>query len=136
MTYYVDSHTLPPVSLTSVTATPQTFLVNMTDMDTLTLDVDYTYVAGTALIITLKAEKGLNDANVRTFWVTDYGGKTLTDATFTRTISAASQRGIATFSLMALGLTSVSKGNIQVSVSITGGTTDAVTIVPQISRAG
>lgn len=136
-TSYVITAPLPPVTLTSVTATPQTFNVNMTGMDTLTLDIDYTYVAGTALIITLKAPKGLNDGtNARTFWVTDYASKTLADATFTRTISAASQRGIATFSLIPLGLTADSAGNIQVNVSVTGGTTDAVTITPQVSRVG
>lgn len=136
MSNYVLTSVLPPVTLTSLTGTPQTFNVNMTDMDTLTLDIDYTYVAGTALVITLKADKGLNDSNNRTYWITDYSAKTLTDATFTRTISAASQRGIATFSLNALGLTTNSKGDIEVNVSVTNGTTDSAIITPQVSRNG
>jgi hypothetical protein len=131
---YVIIQPLPQVTLTALQATPQTFLVNALGMDTLILDMDLTHVDGTAVVITLRSEKGFNDAtNNRTFLVTDYSAKTLTDATFTWTIGASARR-IATFSLTGIGLTESSVGNLQVAVSRTGGTTDSMVITPAVAR--
>jgi len=135
-TSYVFSHTYPSVTFTALTATPQNFTVNMLDMDTLILDIDFTRVAGTAVVITLRGLTGLNDStNVRTFLITDYSAKTLTDATFTWTTSVSGRR-IATFSLTGLDTTVSSQGNVQVSVSATAGTTDSITITPMTARTG
>lgn len=119
----------PQVALTALTATPQTFVVNMQGMNTLMLDCDFTRVAGTAVVVSLSATTGENVAGVKPYTVTDYAAKTLTDATFTYTSSASFSR-IFSFSLTGLGITALATGNVTVSVSATAGTTDSIIITP------
>lgn len=135
-TNYVYSQPLPPVSFTNLTATPQTFKVNVHGYDTLFLDTAFTAATGTAFVVTLAASDGMNAAGVpRTLTVTDYSAKTFTDATFTYTSSVSFNRVFA-LSVTGLALTASSTGNITVSVSATAGTTDSVVITPMVARTG
>jgi hypothetical protein len=137
MTNYITAVPLPPQTVTAITATPQNLAaINMTGMDTLTLDVDFTKVAGTVFIMSVYAAKGLNDStNSRQYTVRNDSALTFADATYNYTFSA-SFRKIFTFNLAALGLTASSAGNIIIAVSATNGSTDSATITPQVSRVG
>lgn len=129
---YVYVQPRAPVTKTSI-STAQTFDVSCDGFDTLILDVDYTYAAGTAMVFTFTG-KSINTTNDYGLTVTNYTSGTISNASFTYSTGGASFSKRFIFSLTGIGITTSKDGNITVGIAVTNGTTDAATITPFVAR--
>lgn len=115
------------VTLTNVTATPQTFKVDCSGADTLVLDIAFTRVAGTQLNFSF-SRAGVNDSGNQYIYPTvTYGSNTIANTPFTFPLAAS---GFYTIPFNISSIPIGSAGPITVSVSVTAGTTDALVITP------
>jgi hypothetical protein len=129
--YYVA---YPPVALTNVTVTPQTFKVDCGAADTLILDFAHTHVAGTQLNLSFSRLSPNDATNQYTYLTTTYGPNTIANTPFTFPLSASGFYTVAinlsSLPLAAASSSSLTCGPITVSISLTGGTTDSLTVTP------
>lgn len=132
---YVKMSAMPPVTLTGFDGGAKTFTVNMSEHDSLILNLNYTFGAGTAIVFTfhgpdindITGAYGLDSVN--------YSTGAITAASFSRATGGASLKRRIAFSIPALNELKDKLGNITVTVAVTGANgSDAVTITPYRAR--
>lgn len=130
---YVYSQVRAPVDL--VLDAPATLTVNCDGFDTLMLQIAYTYDSGTALSFSFADADGINDSgNVYTKAKVNYSTNAIEFApAFSGNVTGDVFATIP-FSLTGVGLSS-SPGNVEITVTCTGGTTsDLMTVTPIVAK--
>lgn len=115
---------LPPIFINqTMGSTAKTAPINLEGANFLTLDIDYTQVSATAIVFAFSGD-GIGSSNSYVLTETTYGAGTIRDAAYTySTIGTGAQSRKFFFNISGIGNT----GNITLSITFTGGTTDSIT---------